>query len=175
MDFYFSKHACCSVSLVIVLPLATLWATRTLLHVQCRCNNKVSVIRRGLFGGVPLKQSYVFFLLQLDPKRCESCYGAETPEKRCCNTCEDVREAYRRKGWALSDVDDIKQVLMGLLLDSITVKSFIILNCLFLSCDWSRNHEVTLKFIKWGFEKGVSKKMLHSALHSTVQLYSVQL
>lgn len=48
-------------------------------------------------------------LLELDPKRCESCYGAETPEKRCCNTCEDVREAYRRKGWALSDVDDIKQ------------------------------------------------------------------
>ena len=34
MDFYFSIHACCSVSLVIVLPLATLWATRTLLHVD---------------------------------------------------------------------------------------------------------------------------------------------
>ena len=57
---------------------------------------------------VPLEQ--LFFLLQLDAKRCESCYGAETPEKRCCNTCEDVREAYRKKGWALSDVDDIKQV-----------------------------------------------------------------
>ena len=75
----------------------------------------------GPLGGVPLEHSY-FFLLQLDPKRCESCYGAETPEKRCCNTCEDVREAYRRKGWALSDVDDIKQVLMGLLLDIVTCK-----------------------------------------------------
>ena len=75
---------------------------------RCTCS-------RGTVGGVALQQSY-FFLLQLDPKRCESCYGAETPEKRCCNTCEDVREAYRRKGWALSDVDEIKQVLIGLLL-----------------------------------------------------------
>ncbi|XP_078382072.1 endoplasmic reticulum-Golgi intermediate compartment protein 3-like isoform X2 [Oculina patagonica] len=50
-------------------------------------------------------------LLELDPNRCESCYGAETLEKKCCNTCEDVREAYRRKGWALSDVDEIKQCL----------------------------------------------------------------
>lgn len=31
---------------------------------------------------------------------------------RCCNTCEDVREAYRRKGWALSSIDDVKQVIL---------------------------------------------------------------
>lgn len=50
-------------------------------------------------------------LLELDPNRCESCYGAETTGKTCCNTCEDVREAYRRKGWALSEIDNIKQCL----------------------------------------------------------------
>lgn len=50
-------------------------------------------------------------LLELDPNRCESCYGAETVGKTCCNTCEDVREAYRRKGWALSEIDNIKQCL----------------------------------------------------------------
>ena len=50
-------------------------------------------------------------LLQLDENRCESCYGAETSDQMCCNTCEDVREAYRKKGWALSEVDNIKQVL----------------------------------------------------------------
>ncbi|XP_048590649.1 endoplasmic reticulum-Golgi intermediate compartment protein 3 isoform X1 [Nematostella vectensis] len=50
-------------------------------------------------------------LLDLDPNRCESCYGAETPDKKCCNTCDDVREAYRRKGWALSNVDDVKQCM----------------------------------------------------------------
>ncbi|GKF03891.1 endoplasmic reticulum-Golgi intermediate compartment protein 3, partial [Tanacetum coccineum] len=27
----------------------------------------------------------------------------------CCNSCEDVREAYRAKGWALSDPDSIDQ------------------------------------------------------------------
>ncbi|KAK3755752.1 hypothetical protein QZH41_019988 [Actinostola sp. cb2023] len=48
-------------------------------------------------------------LLKLDPDRCESCYGAESLEKKCCNTCEDVRESYRRKGWALSSIDDVKQ------------------------------------------------------------------
>lgn len=48
-------------------------------------------------------------LLELDPNRCESCYGAETPAQQCCNTCEEVREAYRKKGWALSEVDNIKQ------------------------------------------------------------------
>ena len=36
----------------------------------------------------------------LNPNRCESCYGAETNAKRCCNTCSDIKEAYRRKGWA---------------------------------------------------------------------------
>jgi len=28
----------------------------------------------------------------------------------CCNSCEDVREAYRKKGWALSNPDLIDQV-----------------------------------------------------------------
>jgi len=44
-----------------------------------------------------------------DPKKCESCYGAESTEIPCCNTCEDVRKAYRTKGWALKDPDGIEQ------------------------------------------------------------------
>ena len=40
---------------------------------------------------------------------CPSCYGAETEAMPCCHTCEDVREAYRRKGWAISDHDVIEQ------------------------------------------------------------------
>ncbi|KAH9510826.1 Endoplasmic reticulum-Golgi intermediate compartment protein 3 [Dermatophagoides farinae] len=35
----------------------------------------------------------------LDPNRCESCYGVEATIKKCCNTCQDVREAYNAKGW----------------------------------------------------------------------------
>lgn len=28
---------------------------------------------------------------------------------RCCNTCDDVREAYRRRGWAFKTPDTIEQ------------------------------------------------------------------
>ncbi|KAK5934687.1 hypothetical protein CgunFtcFv8_015060 [Champsocephalus gunnari] len=45
----------------------------------------------------------------LDPSRCESCYGAETEDLKCCNTCDDVREAYRRRGWAFKNADTIVQ------------------------------------------------------------------
>ncbi|XP_048351731.1 endoplasmic reticulum-Golgi intermediate compartment protein 3 isoform X3 [Sphaerodactylus townsendi] len=45
----------------------------------------------------------------LDPDRCESCYGAESDDIKCCNTCDDVREAYRRRGWAFKNPDTIEQ------------------------------------------------------------------
>ena len=32
-------------------------------------------------------------------KGCGSCYGAETPTLKCCNTCQDVERAYKEKGW----------------------------------------------------------------------------
>ena len=28
----------------------------------------------------------------------------------CCNSCEEVREAYRKKGWALTNADLVDQV-----------------------------------------------------------------
>jgi hypothetical protein len=28
----------------------------------------------------------------------------------CCNSCEEVHEAYRKKGWALTNMDMIDQV-----------------------------------------------------------------
>lgn len=46
---------------------------------------------------------------ELPPDYCGSCYGAPPPPSGCCNTCEDVRNAYRRNGWTLSKVDDIEQ------------------------------------------------------------------
>ena len=42
-------------------------------------------------------------------KDCGSCYGAETEERPCCNTCEDVRKAYREYGWTLTDSDHVVQ------------------------------------------------------------------
>ncbi|KAL9245162.1 hypothetical protein vseg_018842 [Gypsophila vaccaria] len=40
---------------------------------------------------------------------CGSCYGAEEKDDDCCNNCEEVREAYRKKGWAMSNPDLIDQ------------------------------------------------------------------
>ncbi|XVF01594.1 hypothetical protein REPUB_Repub04eG0101900 [Reevesia pubescens] len=40
---------------------------------------------------------------------CGSCFGAEQSDDDCCNSCEEVREAYLRKGWAMTNVDLIDQ------------------------------------------------------------------
>ncbi|KAJ6307122.1 hypothetical protein OIU78_022245, partial [Salix suchowensis] len=40
---------------------------------------------------------------------CGSCYGAEASDEDCCNSCEDVREAYRKKGWAVTNPDLMDQ------------------------------------------------------------------
>lgn len=46
-----------------------------------------------------------------DPTYCGSCYGATPPENGCCNTCEEVRQAYIRKGWSFSDPNGIEQCI----------------------------------------------------------------
>jgi len=43
-----------------------------------------------------------------EEEACGSCFGAGE-EGECCQTCEDVKRAYRRKGWHLKDPDGIKQ------------------------------------------------------------------
>ena len=30
---------------------------------------------------------------------CGSCYGAENEEMKCCNSCQDVKDAYTKKTW----------------------------------------------------------------------------
>lgn len=41
---------------------------------------------------------------------CGSCYGGTEPEGGCCQTCEDVRQAYVNRGWSFSTPDAIEQV-----------------------------------------------------------------
>jgi hypothetical protein len=38
----------------------------------------------------------------VDVFQCKSCYGAEASNIKCCNTCDDVRRAYRQKNWHFS-------------------------------------------------------------------------
>ncbi|KAJ9505774.1 hypothetical protein QJQ45_021497 [Haematococcus lacustris] len=40
---------------------------------------------------------------------CGACYGAEEAEGQCCNTCDEVRAAYRKKGWAFTGLEHIDQ------------------------------------------------------------------
>ncbi|KAK9154462.1 hypothetical protein Sjap_001942 [Stephania japonica] len=40
---------------------------------------------------------------------CGSCFGAEASDDDCCNSCEEVREAYQKKGWSLTNLDLIDQ------------------------------------------------------------------
>lgn len=42
---------------------------------------------------------------------CGSCYGAEPTPGYCCNTCEQVQETYRKKGWAFTNADSIEQCI----------------------------------------------------------------
>jgi len=52
-------------------------------------------------------------------EECGSCYGAETEELKCCNTCDDVREAYGKKGWAFHLSPGITQCTKDGILDRI--------------------------------------------------------
>nr|GMD02764.1 endoplasmic reticulum-Golgi intermediate compartment protein 3-like [Ipomoea batatas] len=40
---------------------------------------------------------------------CGTCFGAEMSDDDCCNSCEEVREAYRKRGWAITNTDLIDQ------------------------------------------------------------------
>lgn len=41
---------------------------------------------------------------------CGSCYGGVAPEGGCCNSCEDVRQAYVNRGWSFNRPESIEQV-----------------------------------------------------------------
>jgi len=43
------------------------------------------------------------------PDYCGSCYGGIEPEGGCCQTCEDVRQAYLNRGWSFSNPQTIDQ------------------------------------------------------------------
>jgi hypothetical protein len=50
---------------------------------------------------------------------CGSCYGAESDDHSCCNTCDDVQEAYRKKGWAFTTPTQIIQCVSEHLMDNL--------------------------------------------------------
>jgi len=51
--------------------------------------------------------------VHLDPDYCGDCYGAPAPpnaqKSGCCNTCDEVREAYAQKSWAFGRGENVEQ------------------------------------------------------------------
>lgn len=41
---------------------------------------------------------------------CGSCFGGQPPPSGCCNTCDEVRQAYVDRGWSFNRPDSIEQV-----------------------------------------------------------------
>jgi len=46
---------------------------------------------------------------QRGPDYCGSCFGGLPPPTGCCNTCEQVRQAYVDRGWSFNRPDSIEQ------------------------------------------------------------------
>ena len=70
-----------------------------------RAKTQSEAEERGLVGGNETDAEAV----AAASAPCGSCYGSEQTPEQCCNTCDEVREAYRLKGWAFSDPDGIEQ------------------------------------------------------------------
>ncbi|KAJ9114412.1 hypothetical protein QFC20_001555 [Naganishia adeliensis] len=64
----------------------------------------VAVIKNGQLEGEAQRA-----VASTDPSQCGSCYGGVPPASGCCNTCEEVRQSYIRKGWSFSNPDGIAQ------------------------------------------------------------------
>ena len=43
------------------------------------------------------------------PSYCGPCYGAESYSGQCCRTCDDVKEQYRVRGWAMPVLSTVEQ------------------------------------------------------------------
>eukprot|EP01013_Petalomonas_cantuscygni_P039105 TRINITY_DN70430_c0_g1_i1.p2 TRINITY_DN70430_c0_g1~~TRINITY_DN70430_c0_g1_i1.p2 ORF type:complete len:411 (+),score=106.76 TRINITY_DN70430_c0_g1_i1:78-1310(+) len=71
-----------------------------------------NVARRSAPIGSPDKKADgkdVRSLLEVPEGYCGSCYGAEDQEGHCCNTCDQVRLAYQKKGWSFSSTSGVEQ------------------------------------------------------------------
>lgn len=66
----------------------------------------------------------VHVMLYFSTSNCLDLLGAQSDEQ-CCNSCEEVREAYKKKGWALTNPDLIDQVYQLFYLDLFIMKVYI--------------------------------------------------
>uniref|UniRef100_A0A7S1EQP9 Endoplasmic reticulum vesicle transporter C-terminal domain-containing protein n=2 Tax=Timspurckia oligopyrenoides TaxID=708627 RepID=A0A7S1EQP9_9RHOD len=82
-------------------------------NIQLEITNGLTKTRLDKFGKVvptrkvfPAERKKPIRSLSNEPSACGSCYGATDG---CCNTCSDVQDAYRTRGWVLTSLESIEQ------------------------------------------------------------------
>eukprot|EP01129_Flabellula_baltica_P015855 TRINITY_DN8219_c0_g1_i1.p1 TRINITY_DN8219_c0_g1~~TRINITY_DN8219_c0_g1_i1.p1 ORF type:complete len:374 (+),score=72.53 TRINITY_DN8219_c0_g1_i1:30-1151(+) len=81
--------------------------------------NKIQVGSKTSKSGLAREEASVDMTQKLPPDYCGSCYGAEARAGDCCNSCDDVRNAYRNKGWAFTNPSGIEQCVRDGLMDKL--------------------------------------------------------
>ncbi|KIO19312.1 hypothetical protein M407DRAFT_246194 [Tulasnella calospora MUT 4182] len=76
--------------------------------VKTRLNNQMERIDDGKVNQ-QLKGELDRLAAQRTEGYCGSCYGGLPPDSGCCQSCEDVRQAYLNRGWSFSNPDAIEQ------------------------------------------------------------------
>lgn len=68
---------------------------------QLNAETNIEKIRLDVFGRKhPVqKEEFKTIKIQRPPDYCGPCYGSEDAKRKCCNSCEEVQEQYRKKGW----------------------------------------------------------------------------
>jgi endoplasmic reticulum-Golgi intermediate compartment protein 3 len=72
--------------------------------IQSKLANNINLTEQGTEDARKLEIEEA----EEEEEACGSCYGAGE-EGECCNTCDDVKRAYNRKGWHLADPRSITQ------------------------------------------------------------------
>ncbi|KAJ6730374.1 ENDOPLASMIC RETICULUM VESICLE TRANSPORTER PROTEIN [Salix viminalis] len=87
---------------------------------------------RTLSGGIEKALQRHGGRLEHNETCCGSCYGAETSAEDCCNSCEEVLEAYGKKGWAMTNPEFngpiCKNRLYECLISNYNIHAFICFN-----------------------------------------------
>lgn len=108
-DFYFPHLPCALISVDATDPagqLQSLHLDRTHHIWKDRMKDDIIISETkhelgGVIGEEGL-QNRLDELVEEANSDCGSCYGAESFEGECCNTCDDVKRVYKEKGWYIS-------------------------------------------------------------------------
>ncbi|OMJ68608.1 hypothetical protein SteCoe_33890 [Stentor coeruleus] len=87
----------CALLSIMYADISSEYYTKALLH------------KYPIENGVILYDAHIAHTEPLTPKGCGSCYGAELYEGQCCNTCEEVMEAYTSRNWKAPNPEEVDQ------------------------------------------------------------------